>query len=45
MENTAKYLFNGQPVKHEFQGISVWSMKIYTVFCIVQKDKTAHNFY
>lgn len=45
MENTAKYLLNGQPVKKEFQGISVYSMKIYTVFSTVQQDKTAHHFH
>lgn len=36
------YLFNGQPVKKLFQDFSGYSMRIYIVSSMVQKNKAAH---
>lgn len=41
MENTANYLFNGQPVKKEFQDISVYSMKIYSLLYSTERQNSS----
>lgn len=40
MENTANYLFNGQPVKKEFQDISVYSIKIYSLLYSTERQNS-----